>query len=101
MANWVNLFAGFVQIVIAVVVVFELLKLRRGFPPVAILLVAFFVLDGLVALNRPDHLLGYSSSLDAVLTVIDTAVLVGLLVYVRRLVWGALQTVDEAELRAR
>ncbi|MGD0167246.1 MAG: histidine kinase dimerization/phospho-acceptor domain-containing protein [Gaiellaceae bacterium] len=101
MANWVNLIVGVIQIAIAIVVVFELVRLRRGFPPVAILLVAFFVLDGIVALNRPDRLLGYSSNLDAVLTVIDTVVLIGLLVYVRRLVRGALQTVSEAELRAR
>jgi signal transduction histidine kinase len=101
MANWVNLIAGVTQIVIAIAVAVELVRLRRGFPRVALLLIAFFFLDGMVALNRPDPLLGYSPTLDAVLIVIDLVVLVGLLVFVRRLVWGALQTVDEAEFRAR
>ena len=101
MADWVNLFAGVTQIVIAIAVIFELAILRRGIPRVAVLLVAFFVVDGLVAINRPDSLLGSSAILDAVLTVIDMAVLLGLLVYVRRLVRGALQTVDEAKLRAQ
>jgi signal transduction histidine kinase len=100
MAGWVNLVAGVTQIAIAIAVVFELVRLRRGLPRVAILLIAFFVVDGIVAINRPDHLLGYSSTLDAVLTAIDMVVLVGLLVYVRRLVRGALQTVDEAKLKA-
>ncbi len=101
MAGWVNLVAGVTQIAIAVAVSYELIRLRRGFPPVALILIAFFLLDGLVALNRPDPLLGYSPNLDAVLIVIDLVVLLGLLFYVRRLVRGALQTVDEAELRAR
>lgn len=101
MAGWVNLIAGVTQIAIAIAVAVELVKLRRGFPRVALLLIAFFLLDGLVALNRPDPLLGYSKNIDAVLIVIDLVVLVGLLVFVRRLVRGALQTVDEAELRAR
>jgi signal transduction histidine kinase len=101
MADWVNLIAGVTQIVIAIAVIFELAILRRGIPRVAVLLVAFFVVDGLVAINRPDSLLGSSATLDAVLTVIDMAVLLGLLVYVRRLVRGALQTVDEAKLRAQ
>jgi signal transduction histidine kinase len=100
MAVWVNLFAGATQIVIAIAVILELIRLRRGLPPVAILLITFFVVDGLVAINRPDHLLGYSSRLDALLTAVDMVVLLGLLVYVRRLVRGALQTVDEAKLRA-
>lgn len=101
MSGWVNLIAGATQIVIAVAVAVELIRLRRGYPRVALLLIAFFLLDGLVALNRPDPLLGYSQTLDAVLIVIDLVVLIGLLVSVRRLVRGALQTVDEAELRAR
>ena len=93
MSSWVNLIAGSTQIAIAIAVVVELVRLRRGFPRVALLLIAFFFLDGLVALNRPDPLLGYNPTLDAVLIVIDLAVLVGLLVSVRRLVHGALQTV--------
>ncbi|MGD0274052.1 MAG: histidine kinase dimerization/phospho-acceptor domain-containing protein [Gaiellaceae bacterium] len=101
MSGWVNLIAGSTQIAIAIAVAVELIRLRRGFPRVALLLIAFFFLDGLVALNRPDLLLGYNPTLDAVLIVIDLVVLVGLLIYVRRLVRGALQTVDEAELRAR
>jgi len=101
MSSWVNLIAGSTQIAIAIAVVVELVRLRRGFPRVALLLIAFFFLDGLVALNRPDPLLGYNPTLDAVLIVIDLAVLVGLLVSVRRLVHGALQTVDEAKRRAR
>lgn len=101
MADWVNLVGGVTQIVIAIAVIFELTRLRRGLPRVAILLIAFFVADGLVAINRPDSLFGYSSTLDAVLTGIDMIVLLGLLVYVRRLVRGALQTVDEAKLRTR
>lgn len=100
MANWVNLIAGGVQIVVAFAVVFELVRLRRGFPLVALLLVAFFGIDGLVALNRPDHLLGYSSTLDAVLTAIDLVLLVALLVFVQRLVRAVLRTVDEARIRA-
>jgi signal transduction histidine kinase len=99
MADWVNLVAGVTQIAIAVAVLFVLIRLRRGFPWVAILLVAFFVVDGLVAINRPDSLLGSSATLDAVLTIVDMVVLVGLLVFVRRLVRGALQTVEEAKLR--
>ena len=101
MVGWVNLVAGVTQIAIAVAVVVELIRLQRGFPRVALLLVAFFLIDGLVALNRPDPLLGYNPTLDAVLIVIDLAVLIGLFVYVRRLVRGALQTVHEAELKAR
>ena len=101
MAGWVNLIAGATQIAIAIAVIFELTRMRRGLPLVALLLIAFFVVDGLVAINRPDHFLGYSSRLDALLTAIDMVVLVGLLVYVRRLVRGALETVDEANLRAR
>jgi len=101
MSGWVNLIAGSTQIVIAIAVAVELVRLRRGFPPVALLLVAFFFLDGLVALNRPDPLFGYNPTLDAALVVVDLIVLVGLLVYVRRLARGALRTVDEAELRAR
>jgi signal transduction histidine kinase len=100
MADWVNLVAGVTQIAIAIAVLFELTRLRRGFPWVAILLIAFFVADGLVAINRPDSLLGSSATLDAVLTIIDMVVLIGLLVFVRRLVRGALQTVEEAKLRA-
>ena len=101
MAVRVNLIAGGIQIAIAIAVVVELFTMRRGLPRVAILLIAFFVVDGLVAINRPDPLLGYSSTLDAVLTGVDMFVLLGLLVYVRRLVRGALQTVDEAKLQAR
>jgi signal transduction histidine kinase len=101
MANWVNLIAGVAEIVIAIAVVFELFRIRRGFPRVALLLILFFLVDGAVAVNRPDPLLPYSPGLDAVLTVIDLTVLLGLLVYVRRLVRGALKTVDEADLRAR
>jgi len=101
MADWVNLVAGVTQIAIAIAVIFELIRLRRGLPRVAILLIGFFVADGLVAINRPDSLFGYSSTFDAVFTGIDMVVLLGLLVYVRRLVRGALKTVDEAKLRAR
>jgi len=101
MAGWVNLVAGGTQIVIALAVVYELIKLRHGLSLLAFLLAAFFFLDGLVALNRPDPVFGYSPNLDAVLVVIDLAVLVGLLVYVRRLVRGAMRTVDEAEWRAK
>jgi signal transduction histidine kinase len=101
MADWVNLIAGITQIVIAVVVVFELIRLRRGFPRVALLLIAFFIVDGAVAINRPDPLFSCSPALDAVLTVIDMVVLIGLLAYVRRLARGALRTVDEASLHAR
>jgi signal transduction histidine kinase len=101
MAGWVNLLAGGTQIAIAIAVIVELIRLRRGVPRVAILLVIFFVVDGLVAINRPDHLLGYSSRLDALLTAVDMVVLLGLLFYVQRLVRGALRTVDEARLRAR
>ena len=101
MAGWVNLVAGATQIVIAIAVAVELVRLRRGFPTIALLLIAFFLLDGVVALNRPDPVLGYSPDLDAVLIAIDLAILLGLLVYVRRLVRGALHTVDEAKLRAR
>ena len=101
MAGWVNLVAGVTQIAIAIVVIFELIRLRRGLPRVAILLIAFFVVDGIVAINRPDHLLGYSSRLDALLTAVYMVVLLWLLLYVRHLVRGALQTVDDAKLRAR
>lgn len=101
MADWVNLVGGVAQIAIAIAVVFELIRLRRGLPRVAILLIAFFVLDGLVAINRPDSLLGYSSALDAVLTISVMVVLLGLLVSIRRLVRGALQAADEAKLQAR
>ncbi len=101
MAGWVNLVAGATQIAIAIAVVVELIRLRRGLPRVAMLLIAFFVVDGLVAINRPDSLLGYSSTFDAVMTGVDMVVLVGLLLYVRRLVRGALETVNEANLRAR
>jgi signal transduction histidine kinase len=101
MANWVNLIAGSIQIVLALAVAVELIRLKRSPSPVALLLIAFFVVDGLVALNRPDPLFGYSANLDAVLVAIDLIVLLGLLVYVRRLVLAALRTVDEAELRAR
>jgi signal transduction histidine kinase len=101
MADWVNLFAGITQIAIAIAVVFELVRLRRGVPRVAVFLIAFFVVDGLVAINRPDSLLWSNATLDAVLTMIDMIVLIGLLFYVQRLVRGALQTVDEARLRAR
>ncbi|MGA9762287.1 MAG: hypothetical protein WBQ14_07690 [Gaiellaceae bacterium] len=101
MADWVNLFAGFTQIAIAMAVVFELVRLRRGVPRVALFLIAFFVVDGLVAINRPDSLLWSNSTLDSVLTLIDMVVLLGLLFYVQRLVRGALRTVDEAKLRAR
>jgi len=100
MADWVNLVGGVTQIVIAIAVIFELIRIRRGLPRVAILLIGFFVADGLVAINRPDSLLGYSSTFDAVLTGVDMVVLLGLLVYVRRLVRGALQTMDEAKLQA-
>jgi len=100
MADWVNLVGAFAQIAIAIAVIFELVRLQRGLPRVAILLVAFFVVDGLLAINRPDALFGYSSTLDAVLTVSLLVVLLGLLVSVRRLVRGALQTADEAKLRA-
>jgi signal transduction histidine kinase len=100
MANWVNLFAGITQIAIAIAVVFELIRLRRGVPRVALFLIVFFVVDGLVAINRPDSLLWSSATLDAVLTLIDMVVLLGLLFFVQRLVRGALQTVDEAKVRA-
>ena len=100
MADWVNLIGGVAQIAIAVAVIFELLRLRRGLPLVALLLIAFFVADGLVAINRPDALLGYSPTLDAVLTLTVVVVLLGLLVSVRRLVRGAMQAVDEANVRA-
>ena len=98
MADWVNLIAGAAQIAIATAVIVELVRLRRELPRVALLLIAFFVADGLVAINRPDALLGYSPTLDAVLTVTVVVVLIALLVSVRRLVRGALQTVDEAKL---
>ena len=101
MADWVNLIAGATQIVFALAVAVELIRLKRGLPPVALLLIAFFIVDGLVAFNRPDSLFGYNANLDAVLIAIDLIVLLGLLVYVRRLVRAALRTVDEAELRAR
>jgi signal transduction histidine kinase len=100
MANWVNLFAGITQITIAIAVVFELIRLRRGVPRVALFLIVFFVVDGLVAINRPDSLLWSSATLNAVLTLIDMVVLLGLLFFVQRLVRGALQTVDEAKVRA-
>jgi signal transduction histidine kinase len=100
MANWVNLFAGITQIAIAIAVVFELIRLRRGVPRVALFLIVFFVVDGLVAINRPDSLLWSSATLDSVLTLIDMVVLLGLLFFVQRLVRGALQTVDEAKVRA-
>jgi len=101
MADWVNLFAGVAQIAIAIAVVVELIRLRRGVPRVAVFLVAFFVVDGLVAINRPDSLLWSNATLDAVLTLIDILVLLGLLFLVQRLARGALRTVDEAKLRAR
>ena len=101
MANWMNLIAGGIQIVVSIAVAVELVRLRRGFPLVAVLLIVFFLVDGLVSINRPDRLLGYSANMDAVLTAIDAIVLVGLLVFVRRLVRSALKTVDEAQLRAR
>lgn len=101
MASWVNLIAGATQIVFALTVAVVLIRLKRGMPPVALLLIAFFIVDGLVALNRPDPLFGYNANLDAVLIMIDLIVLLGLLFYVRRLVRAALRTVDEAELRAR
>jgi signal transduction histidine kinase len=100
MANWMNLVAGGIQILVSLAVAVELIRLRRGFPPVALLLIVFFLVDGLVSINRPDRLLGYSPNMDAILTVIDAIVLVGLLWYARRLVRSALRTVDEAELRA-
>jgi len=100
MANWVNLFAGITQIAIAIAVVLELIRLRRGVPRVALFLVVFFVVDGLVAINRPDSLLWSSATLNSVLILIDMFVLLGLLFFVQRLVRGALQTVDEAKLRA-
>ncbi len=101
MADWVNLVAGAVQIVFALMVALALIRLRRGMPPVALLLIVFFVVDGLVALNRPDPLFGYNADLDAVLTVIDLIVLLWLLIYAGRLGRAAIRTVDEAELRAR
>jgi signal transduction histidine kinase len=101
MAAWVNLVAGLAQIVLAIVVSVELIRLRRGFPRVALLLIAFFLVGGATLLNRPDPLIGHSANLDAVLIVIDLVILIGLLAYVRRLVRGALHTIDEAAIRAR
>jgi signal transduction histidine kinase len=100
MAGWVNLVAGVTQIVVALAIVFELVRLRRGFPLVALLLISFFAIDGLVALNRPDPVFGYSPNLDAILIVIDLVVLVVLLACMRQLARAVLRTVDEASIRA-
>jgi signal transduction histidine kinase len=98
-AAWVNLIAGFTQVALSIAVAVELIRMRRGFPRVAILLISFFLVGGIALLNRPDPLIGHSDNLDAVLIVIDMVILLGLLLYVRVLVRNALRTVDEAKLR--
>ena len=94
-----NLIAACIYVVIVVLVLAELRRLSIGFPPIVVVLVAYFAVRVVDLLAAPDPILGYSAPLDAVTDIAVIALLLYLLAHARRLARLALVTISEAQLR--
>jgi len=94
-----NLVTAAATLLIAMLVARELLRLRRGFPPVALALTAFFLALAADRVAAPDPFLGYSVLADAVTDVALLLLLALLLTHARRLARSLLATLDEARWR--
>jgi signal transduction histidine kinase len=98
----VNAITGVVELAIVVALVVEARKVGRGVPPIVWGLVAFFIIDALVAGNRSELFWERSDTfiIATALDVIALSILLVVFLNARHLARAAISTIDLAAYRA-